>query len=134
MEDKKRILKMVEEGKISADEGIKLLEALESNSKNTNLNNKTSFNEDEFFNIEKNSTKGKMLYIRVKSSSGETVKVNIPVEFLKVIGAGAAIGSVDLDKHNIDMNTILNAIDNGFEGRIVEVDSNDGDKVIIEIC
>ncbi|EPZ58695.1 hypothetical protein H477_1448 [[Clostridium] sordellii ATCC 9714] len=31
MEDKKRVLKMVEEGKISAEEGLKLLEALESN-------------------------------------------------------------------------------------------------------
>lgn len=31
MEDKKRILKMVEEGKITSEEAIKLLEALETN-------------------------------------------------------------------------------------------------------
>lgn len=133
MEDKKRILKMVEEGKISAEEGIKLLDALDNNSHTPEIKKAQSVNADEFFKIEKDSSKGKMLYVRVISSDGERVKVNIPVEFLKILGSNNSVGGVNLEKHNIDMDSILNAIENGFEGRIVEVDSNDGDRVIVEI-
>lgn len=133
MEDKKRILKMVEEGKISAEEGIKLLDALDNNSHTPEIKKTQSVNADEFFKIEKDSSKGKMLYVRVISSDGERVKVNIPVEFLKILGSNNSVGGVNLEKHNIDMDSILNAIENGFEGRIVEVDSNDGDRVIVEI-
>lgn len=133
MEDKKRILKMVEEGKISAEEGIKLLDALDNNSHIPEIKKVQSVNADEFFKIEKDSSKGKMLYVRVISSDGERVKVNIPVEFLKILGSNNSVGGVNLEKHNIDMDSILNAIENGFEGRIVEVDSNDGDRVIVEI-
>lgn len=133
MEDKKRILKMVEEGKISAEEGIKLLDALDNNNSTHEIKKVQSVNADEFFKIEKDSSKGKMLYVRVISSDGERVKVNIPVEFLKILGSNNSVGGVNLEKHNIDMDSILNAIENGFEGRIVEVDSNDGDRVIVEI-
>ncbi|MEG0794619.1 MAG: hypothetical protein RSG95_02355 [Bacilli bacterium] len=134
MEDKKRILKMVEEGKISAEEGIKLLDALEvSNNKEEKVHKEVSINDEEFFKIEKDKSKGKMIYIRVISSDGERVKVNVPVEFLKILGTNIAMGGINLEKHNVDINSIISAVENGFEGRLVEVDSNDGDKVIIEI-
>ncbi|MEG2727325.1 MAG: hypothetical protein RR940_03705 [Bacilli bacterium] len=134
MEDKKRILKMVEEGKISAEEGIKLLDALESNvNKEEKVHKGVSINDEEFFKIEKDKSKGKMIYVRVISSDGERVKVNVPIELLKILGTNTAMGGVSLDKHNVDINSIINAVENGFEGRLVEVDSNDGDKVIVEI-
>ncbi|MGL5641064.1 MAG: SHOCT-like domain-containing protein [Paraclostridium sp.] len=134
MEDKKRILKMVEEGKISAEEGIKLLDALEANdNKEEKVRKEVSINDEEFFKIEKDKSKGKMIYVRVISSDGERVKVNVPVELLKILGTNTAMGGVNLDKHNVDINSIINAVENGFEGRLVEVDSNDGDKVIVEI-
>ncbi|MGL5753730.1 MAG: SHOCT-like domain-containing protein [Paraclostridium sp.] len=134
MEDKKRILKMVEDGKISAEEGIKLLDALENNSnKEEKAHKEVVINDEEFLKIEKNKSKGKMIYIRVISSDGERVKVNIPVEFLKILGTNTAMGGMNLEKHNVDINSILSAVENGFEGRLVEVDSNDGDKVIVEI-
>ena len=43
------------------------------------------------------------------------------------------MGSANLDKYDIDINSIIDAVENGFEGRLVEVNSDDGDKVIIEI-
>lgn len=134
MEDKKRILKMVEEGKISAEEGIKLLDALEvSDNKEEKVHKEVSINDEEFLKIEKDRSKGKMIYVRVISSDGERVKVNIPVEFLKILGTNIAMGGMNLEKHNVDINSIISAVENGFEGRLVEVDSNDGDKVIVEI-
>lgn len=134
MEDKKRVLKMVEEGKISAEEGLKLLEALESNSgEEVKVKKQPIVDENEFFKIDKNSSKEKMIYIRVISSDGERVKVNIPIGFFKVLGSNSIMGSANLDKYNIDINSIINAVENGFEGRLVEVNSDDGDRVIIEI-
>ena len=134
MEDKKRVLKMVEEGKISAEEGLKLLEALESNSgEKVKVKKQPIVDENEFFKIDKNSSKEKMIYIRVISSDGERVKVNIPIGFFKVLGSNSIMGSANLYKYNIDINSIINAVENGFEGRLVEVNSDDGDRVIIEI-
>ncbi|CEQ22451.1 Uncharacterised protein [[Clostridium] sordellii] len=134
MEDKKRVLKMVEEGKISAEEGLKLLEALESNSgEEVKVKKQPIVDENEFFKIDKNSSKEKMIYIRVISSDGERVKVNIPIGFFKVLGSNSIMGSANLDKYNIDINSIIDAVENGFEGRLVEVNSDDGDRVIIEI-
>lgn len=134
MEDKKRVLKMIEEGKISAEEGLKLLEALESNpGDKVKVNKQPIVDENEFFKIDKNSSKEKMIYIRVISSDGERVKVNIPIGFFKVLGSNSIMGSANLDKYNIDINSIIDAVENGFEGRLVEVNSDDGDRVIIEI-
>lgn len=134
MEDKKRVLKMIEEGKISAEEGLKLLEALESNpGDKVKVNKQPIVDENEFFKIDKNSSKEKMIYIRVISSNGERVKVNIPIGFFKVLGSNSIMGSANLDKYDIDINSIIDAVENGFEGRLVEVNSDDGDKVIIEI-
>lgn len=133
MEEKKRILKMIEDGKITAEDGLKLLEVLDIDTK-VESKAKVEYKEadDEFFNLPKNDKTGKMLYIRVKSKDGEKVKVNIPIEFIKIVG-GASFCDNELSKHNIDMQKIIEAIDSGFVGRIVEVDSEDGDKVIIEI-
>lgn len=134
MEDKKRVLKMIEEGKISAEDGLKLLEALESNpGDKVKVNKQPIVDENEFFKIDKNSSKEKMIYIRVISSDGERVKVNIPIGFFKVLGSNSLMGSANLDKYNIDINSIIDAVENGFEGRLVEVNSDDGDRVIIEI-
>lgn len=134
MEDKKRVLKMIEEGKISAEEGLKLLEALESKpGDKVKVNKQPIVDENEFLKIDKNSSKEKMIYIRVISSDGERVKVNIPIGFFKVLGSNSLMGSSNLDKYNIDINSIIDAVENGFEGRLVEVNSDDGDRVIIEI-
>ena len=97
------------------------------------VNKQPIVDENEFLKIDKNSSKEKMIYIRVISSNGERVKVNIPIGFFKVLGSNSIMGSANLDKYDIDINSIIDAVENGFEGRLVEVNSDDGDKVIIEI-
>ncbi|MCG4735174.1 hypothetical protein L0M92_16345, partial [Casaltella massiliensis] len=64
MEDKKRILKMVEEGKITSEEAIKLLEALET-SNSEKVDEKKDISAEEFLNITPNPDGEKMLYVRV---------------------------------------------------------------------
>ncbi|MEW9077078.1 SHOCT-like domain-containing protein [Terrisporobacter glycolicus] len=86
MEDKKRILKMVEEGKITAEEAIKLLDVLDSNEKCDIVVKEEVIEDDDFFDIKNDGKKGKMLFVRVKSQDGSKVKVNIPLEFIKIMG------------------------------------------------
>lgn len=132
MEDKKRILKMVEEGKITAEEAIKLLDVLDSNEKCDAVVKAEIVENDDFFDIENDGQKGKMLFVRVKSKDGSKVKVNIPLEFIKIMGGIGNMYSDELEKHNIDIAKLMDAIDNGFVGRIVEVEDGN-DKVIVEI-
>ena len=132
MEDKKRILKMVEEGKITAEEAINLLDVLEPNEKCDTVVKAEIVENDDFFDIENDGQKGKMLFVRVKSKDGSKVKVNIPLEFIKIMGGIGSMYSDELEKHNIDIAKLMDAIDNGFVGRIVEVEDGN-DKVIVEI-
>lgn len=132
MEDKKRILKMVEEGKITSEEAIKLLEALET-SNNEKVDEKKDISAEEFLNIIPNPDGEKMLYVRVLSSDGSKVKVNIPLELIKIMGGIGKMHIGELEKHNIDFDKLMDAIDKGFVGRIVEVEDGN-DRVIVEIC
>ncbi|MHC1684714.1 MAG: hypothetical protein AB6733_17515 [Clostridiaceae bacterium] len=121
-EDIKRILKMVEEGKIDSDKATELIEAL---NKSTNEQQLTvSGNLD------------KMLKVRVLSATMDNVNVNVPVKFLKAIGN--AVNNIKIpgisDQEGIDIKMIMEAIDSGLEGKIVDVKSGNGDivEVIIE--
>lgn len=132
MENKKRILKMVEEGKLSAEEAIKLLDVLDSNENSDIVLKDEIVEDDDFFNIKNDGQKGKMLFVRVKGKDGSKVKVNMPLEFIKIMGGIGVMYSNELEKYNIDIAKLMDAIDNGLVGRIVEVEDGN-DKVIVEI-
>lgn len=126
-EEISRILKMVEEGKISADKAQELIEAL--NDKAVAVSGNIVNADDDIIN--------KMLKIKVNSKDGDNVKVNLPIKFIKTMLK--TFGKIPIDQHvkgmeNIDLNLIADAIDNGISGKIVDVQSADGDivEVIIE--
>ena len=116
-----RILKMVEEGKIDAAKAAELIDA---------LNNKETSAEASV------QAKEKMLKVRILSSKGEKVNVNLPIKFVKA--SIKAFGKIPVNiqgdtNHNIDMQAIEDAIENGIEGKIVDIDDNNGDKVEVVI-
>ncbi|CED94161.1 SHOCT-like domain-containing protein [Romboutsia ilealis] len=133
MEDKKRILKMIEEGKINAEEAIKLLDVLDSTEKCDGIVKSEVVEDDDFFDLKNDGKGGKILFVRVKSNDGSKVKINIPLEFIKIMGGIGSMYSNELEKYNIDIEKLMNAIDNGFVGRLVDVESGN-DKVVVEIC
>lgn len=120
-EEVKRILKMVEEGKIDIDKATELIEAI---NKPVNIQ-QPSVSE----NI------NKMLKVRVLSATNDTVNVNVPVKILKAIGN--AVNTVKIpgisDQEGIDIKMIMEAIDSGLEGKIVDVKSSNGDIVEVTI-
>lgn len=77
-----------------------------------------------------------MLRIIVDSSDGDKVRINLPMQLIKVgLETGMNISSMS-DKgslKDIDFNQILSMAENGLLGRLVEVDSSDGDHVQIVV-
>jgi len=120
-EEIKRILKMVEEGKIDSDKAAELIEALNPQPVTQQLS--------------KMGASDKMLRVRVISGTEDNVNVNIPINFLKAIGT--AVNNIKIpgvsEQEGIDIKMIMEAIDSGLEGKIVDVKSANGDVVEVTI-
>lgn len=78
-----------------------------------------------------------MMFIRVNSADGDKVNVNLPLSLIKaVIESGASMGNMGIDidgVKNIDFAKMFNLIDKGVIGKLVEVQSADGDTVEIYV-
>lgn len=78
------------------------------------------------------------LRIKVLSSDGDKVRINLPVPLLRaMIDAGLDIASETAglaSLKNIDMRQIMLLIENGTIGKLVEVESSEGDivEVVVE--
>jgi hypothetical protein len=121
-DDRLRILEMIASKTITAAEGADLLKAVDDNpSPQVAKPKKQAF---------------KMFKIKVLSADGDKVNVQIPLEFAKVaLKSGKGFMKIDqLDGMDLDLELILDMIDSGTLGKIVDVESADGDivEIIIE--
>ena len=142
MQERMKVLEMLANGIISADEANELLQSMDK-SKTTVQTEKglKTVSETEVLRKEL----GKTLRIRVMSADGDKVNVNLPIAFIKAaIQSGTAnqmfsksikINGVESSFINdsIDIDLILQCIENGVIGNIVDVESADGDIVQIYI-
>ena len=139
MDEKLRILKMVEEGKLSAEQAVELLKALEG----TVLEGETAdYDQDAYEQtaiVNSNIPyENKMLRVIVDSPAGDKVNIQLPVkiirQMLKVTGK-LPIKSEELEGIDLEALTasVLECIDNETLGNIVEVNSSDGTTVRIYI-
>ncbi|MGL5152486.1 MAG: SHOCT-like domain-containing protein [Clostridium sp.] len=117
-----RILKMVEDGKISSETAKDLIDALNTTTENTLI---TTY-EDKF------------LRVNVDSTDGDKVNIQLPVKVLKEILKGTGklpIKDAALEGVNVEdlMNTIIACLDCEAMGEIVNVKSANGDTVRIYI-
>jgi hypothetical protein len=116
-EERMKILKMIEEGKVSAEEGAKLLSAL------ANANRPTGG---------LSASGAKWLRVRVTevNSGRSKATVQIPISLLD---AGMKIGAhfaPEID--GVNMNQIVEALRSGMTGKIIDVtDDEDGEHVEI---
>lgn len=134
-----RITKLLEEGKINSEQAAALISALQT--KNTGTPQQTT---EKRAMLEEDMAASqipgqKMLQIRVLSVGGDKVKVNLPLNFVK--GILKATGKLPMIKEEhmkgIDMEQLMEsitlAIDQDLNGRIVDVESAEGDLVIVDI-
>ena len=134
-EEISRILKMVEEGKIDSEKAMQLIEALKGESKEAIILDKSA-NDDSHSN---SKFKVKMLRIKVRSKENDIVNINLPLAFVSgMIKTFGKIPNVNVNGMNdVDMDamtqTILEAIDGGIGGKIVDIQTGDGDVVEVVI-
>ncbi len=116
-EDKLHVLKMLEDGKITSDEAVKLLEAVDEVEK------------------PKSSNEAKWIRIRVTEtgSSKSKVNVNIPIglvdALLKILPKHVKMSGLE----EIDLQEIIRAVKEGASGKLVEVEEeNERVEIIVE--
>lgn len=119
-EERLKILQMIQEGKINADDGAKLLEALNRGAGRSPINRSVAAEDD-----------GRYLRVRVTDTfTGKAkVSVNLPISLVDA-GLGIAANFIP-GVANVDL---VGAIRSGMTGKVVDViDEEDGDHVEIFI-
>jgi hypothetical protein len=122
-EERMKILELLSKNVINAEQAEKLLDAIskgeEAEVVETNLVSK----KNQF----------RMLRILVDSADGDEVKIEIPIEFAKLL-KNKKMMKIDTEDFDIDVDELINMINSGVVGEIVNVKSADGDivKIIVE--
>ncbi len=119
-EEVKQVLKMVEEGKITADQAVQLMEAGELDHGDDTRSSRAS-------------GKAKWLKVRVYDVGTDKRKVNVSVP-LSLVSVGLKLGmKFGLDRDELkgfDFDDIIQMIEAGEEGKLVDVvDDERGEKV-----
>jgi hypothetical protein len=121
-EERMKILNLIRDGKITAEEGAKLLSALGDNQKSTRAPAARTAGEPRWFRVR----------VTDLVSGKSKVSVNIPfglMEWGLQIGAQFAPEVADLD-----LGELKEMLQSGFEGKVVDViDEEDGEHVEIFI-
>lgn len=132
-EEKLKVLQMIQDGKISASEGMELLKALEEaepgeTSGLSNLN-------------------GRFFRVRISAEGNTKVNVNVPLKLLKVVSkfAGVGMGFIPpeakeelnrkgIDLSQIDLEELVRMIEEGLiDCKLVDIDVNDPEKGPVKV-
>jgi hypothetical protein len=121
-EERMKILKMIEEGKISAEDGAKLLAALSEGRRSGMANSSRSV------------AAGHWLRIRVTDIATGRSKAAVQIP-LGLIDAGLKIGAhFAPEVEGVDMSSVMDALRSGVTGKIIDVtDDEDGEHVEIYV-
>jgi SHOCT-like protein len=121
-EERMKILKMIEEGKLSAEEGTKLLAALSE--KRVPTPPRTS------------GMAGGARWLRIRVTDVRTGRSKASVQIpLALVDAGMKIGAhFAPEVEGVDMSNVLEAVRSGVTGKIIDVtDEEDGEHVEIYV-
>jgi hypothetical protein len=122
-EERMKILKMIEDGKISAEEGAKLLAALAEGRRGSSGPAPAH-----------GPGAARTLRIRVTDSASGRSKASVQIP-LALVDAGMKIGAhFAPEVEGVDMSNVMDALRSGVTGKIIDVvDEEDGEHVEIYI-
>ena len=122
VEERMKILKLIEEGKISADEGSKLLSALSDSRRGIPTPPR----------MPGSSGPARWLRIRVTDTRTGRSKASVQIP-LALVDAGMKIGAhFAPEVEGVDMSNVMEALRAGVTGKIIDVvDEEDGEHVEI---
>jgi len=126
VEERMKILKMIEEGKISAEDGAKLLKALSESSRGPS--------EPGMPGQPGRPGASRFLRIRVTDVNSGRSKASVQIP-LALVDAGMKIGAhFAPEVEGVDMSNVMDAMRSGVTGKIIDVvDDEDGEHVEIYI-
>jgi hypothetical protein len=120
VEERMQILRMIEEGKITAIEGAELLRALDKQEGKADAEPL------------RGATKPRWFRVRITdlNTGRNKVNVNIPMGLVNVgVKMGARFAP---DMEGVDYETIMEAIRSGQQGKVIDItDDDDGERVEI---
>ena len=126
MDEQLRILKMIEEGTITAEQGAELMSAMNTDPQELQTAAPKS----------RSSYDKKMFRILVSSTSGDNVKIQFPVGAIKkILKVTGKLPIPEKDLKGIDLTSMMDAVseclDGEIEGDFVNVEAADGTNVRI---
>ena len=115
-EERLRILKMIESGQVSAEQGGQLIEALGERER------------------PRNAPQSRILRVRVTDLNTRRHKINVTIP-VSLVGIGLKLGARLARRiENANVDQIMRAIEDGSTGRIFEVqDLDEGERVEIYV-
>jgi len=120
-EERMKILELLTKGLITADDAEKLLAAIgETPEEKTDV-------------VFSKKNQFRMLKVLVNSADGDDIKIELPIEFAKLLKTKKF--NIDaMDDMDIDVDMLIEMINSGVIGEIVNVKSADGDivRVVVE--
>lgn len=126
MDEKLRILKMVEEGTINAQQAAELMKAMGVEESTGEVA------------VVKDGYEKKMFRIIVDSVQGDKVNVQFPVGVIKkILKVTGKLPIPESELQGVDLEELMEAVseclDGGIEGDFVNVDAKDGTKVRVYV-
>jgi hypothetical protein len=126
VEERMKILKMIEEGKISAEEGTKLLSALSQSRRGVGMPTPPR----------QPGVAGTARWLRIRVTDMATGRSKASVQIpLALVDAGMKIGAhFAPEVEGVDMSNVMDALRAGVTGKIIDVmDDEDGEHVEIYV-
>jgi len=121
-QERMKILDLLTKGTITPEDAEKLLSA---------IGDKNEPDKPELI-IPSKKAPFRMLKVYVDSCDGDVVKIELPVEFAKLLKTGK-FKLDSLDDMDIDIDSLIQMVNAGALGEIVNIKSADGDLVRIVI-
>lgn len=120
-EERMKILTMIQDGTITAEEGMRLLETMEEPPKRSAAQNRPTA-----------AGSGRQRYVRVRVTDTESGKTRVNVRLpVSVVSAGLKMGarfSPEID--GLDMGQLMGYIRTGETGQVIDIyDDEDGERV-----
>lgn len=123
-EERLKILKMIQEGRITAEEGARLMEALERGSRASGAGAPAG----------STAKTGRWFRVRVTDTTTGKTRVNLRLP-VNLVNAGVKMGArFSPEVEGLDMDQLMQHINSGETGQIVDVyDDEDGEHVEVFI-
>jgi hypothetical protein len=109
-----RILRLVQEGKVTPEEGAKLLESLGSGAE------------------ERTPGGNKWVRIQIADHRGDQVNLRLPIHLLRLVSRFVPEGAINIGGRPLPYDELVRMVEAG-EGEIVHIADHRGDQVVIRV-